>query len=561
MQTQKSSVNRYVRKKLPLAVVVLLVLVALILMGLSAMPVFAKEFGVCYVCGGDGRCRLCDPAYNPEGLGNGDILCENCHGAGVIKCGTQLNGDGGIIGCDGSGVYYDGGPCPFCDGTGWYECDRCHGVPGLAYHMCMCVESGVGKCTTCKGSGWIYADPSGKTSINMTEEEYPTEGDRIFLSKSDIRIYHEEVGRDLTPAEYVEEAKALQQRNEAKEQERREQESSASEASGSSEREAGDKPGSDPEAGNEAQTGREAGETVQDIYEVEVHASEDIVEQIESGEEKMIYLLNRRVDGEYLLSVQVLPDDLSDKERQALERMSASDIELLKDELDGCANGFIFMDNEGDPSDGYVERFSFGMGMELPFRCDVLLQMRKSAIPEDAVLYMIKGGTKSQIVINGIDVYGPVSYLIFSTDELYDFVLTDSPDAVFAGYEEDNLSAGGEEIGDAASEEGSMKDYEPDGDKAEDPEQSRDELTDGRPDQDDRTDERPDRDIRIDDQQGSLGDTDRKAAPCDEPECDISAENAEAAQKDVRVIVILGVTAVAAIILIAFGAARKRRRE
>lgn len=368
-----------------------LLILSLILMLSLCIPVpaFANRYGICRDCGGNGKCHFCDPAYNPRGLGNGRLLCE---------------------GCDGS--------CTQTDEHGTHDCNKCErDEPGVNYCVCMGHNSGPGVCTTCAGGGWIYANESGKMSTNSGGNMlYPVGGDTVFLGGGVVKTYSDSYGKNLNPIQ-LKEVLANKAKEEPKPQEnpKPQQDPKPQDNPGNQnpEQPQNDRPGDD--------------RPQESMYVVDVKDSAETLKQISDGRTDMIYLLNRRVAGEYLLSIQVIRSNLSADELSKLNSMTAADIDAIKADLESVANGFDFGKSvDGYENNGkYCQLIEFGGGMKLPFTCDVLVQLPEAAPENSLKLYSIKNGAVKEAHMNAIDVENGIQYLIFSTDELCEFALTD----------------------------------------------------------------------------------------------------------------------------------------
>lgn len=400
----------------------------LILIGcfLTPGPAQAADgvYAPCLACGGSGACALsCG--------GSGKIECEWCRGTGTVRCGTVLNGDGEPIGCDGSGTDADGGVCGICGGTGSYPCDGCGGT---GFADCACTRAGApGVCHVCHGSGWQLHGGSGEI-LDGDQALWPGEGSRIASAQSMLETYAYRVsvcGSGVTPLEAM--ANAGVSSYEALVRAIR----SGGSGGGSSSAEEGAQPPADGPSGqpdgsdgpdDPGGPAPEEEDRNENFYVQPVGEPEEIADQISDGGTDLICLLNRTAAEGMLLSVQIVKSELSGGERKILDAMTAEDLGALQAALEACADGLRFWEDPGlviRGEDAFHIPFSFGAGMELPFGCDVLLQLPSEALPEGLSLYALTDGGAVPTQMMAIDEgSGGEHYLIFRTDALGRFLLT-----------------------------------------------------------------------------------------------------------------------------------------
>ena len=467
--------------------IIALILVAVLLIPtLVIAPFFpvhthaATVYAICVICDGSGKCGLCDPKNTPEGHGDGWLDCGFCDENGMRKCGTNHTGDGTPIGCDGSGYMPDGSVCWNCNGTGVYLCDACHGEKKF---KCKCLEMGQpGKCTVCYGTGWYTVDSQGQ-KIELGHGVYPPDGAKLDAGAWGRHEYYtynaSRFGTNVTPYQAMAKYGASTREQFYKVLGGGTISGSGSGGSGSGGNSGGNNSGNNSgnnggnsggngggdNSGDNGGSGQEPdneGEPTQtDFYEGEVVSDEETVRRFADEGYEMIHLLSMRVDGDRLFTVQVVKRYLSQTERNKLDSMTAADIGALKEELKGKGHGFRYI--TGGPiqvSGGdYCRDFNFSGDYELPFTCDVLLQLPEGDKPENYKLYLAEGEGYREINCT-VDQDGSVRYLIFTTNKLGDFTLTNGtptgvaprPDATDGDVDE--ASSAAEDPGSAPRESG-----------------------------------------------------------------------------------------------------------
>jgi hypothetical protein len=164
------------------------------------------------------------------------------------------------------------------------------------------------------------------------------------------------------------------------------------------------------------------------FYDVEIRSDADIRLQIASNDD-MIYFINRRIGGNYLFTVQAVKSQLSPSELEKLKAMSEADIAAFKNDLEAAANGFqYYLDRRYDLPEGvdvYLE-FEFGKSHRFPIPCDVLLELPLKPGHGPADIYLVQDDLCYKLPLRAIDVAGDRELLIFSTDRLGSFLLTNA---------------------------------------------------------------------------------------------------------------------------------------
>ena len=412
----------------------------------------------CVICNGSAKCGLCDPASGSDHLGDGWQKCIYCNQTGYIKCGTNHTGDGTPIGCDGSGYKPDGSVCEVCGGEGKYPCDVCY---GSGVFECECRQMGQpGKCTVCYGTGWWLSDGAGH-QIN-TSPVYPPDGATIDAGtwgRHELYSYDaSRFGTGTTPYQGMARvgAKTIDQFYKAlRGADFTGDSGSSGDTGGSGQNSQGGQSsgGQSSQGGGQDQTpdpdnseGQPApddhggedehGPDEQDhgpgfdmsFYDVEIRSDEDIRIQIASNDD-MIYFINRRIGGNYLFTVQAVKSQLSPSELEKLKAMSEADIAAFKNDLEAAANGFqYYLDRRYDLPEGvdvYLE-FEFGQSHRFPVPCDVLLELPLKPGHGPADIYLVQDDLCYKLPLRAIDVAGDRELLIFSTDRLGSFLLTNA---------------------------------------------------------------------------------------------------------------------------------------
>ena len=117
----------------------------------------------CPDCGGVSGCKECKgegTIIRKWGSGTRKVICKNCNGAGVHRCGEcgELRGSGYAINHldkQGNGVHWENTgvvTCPDCDGDGMIICKNCLDKNGYNH------EPGQIECDECDGDGKIKCD-------------------------------------------------------------------------------------------------------------------------------------------------------------------------------------------------------------------------------------------------------------------------------------------------------------------------------------------------------------------------------------------------------------------
>ncbi len=403
----------------------------------------ANCYAPCVICGGSVKCGLCDPSKNAGALGDGYLECPWCHGTGSIICGTNTSGDGKPIGCDGSGKMPDGSVCPVCGGEGRYACDGCQGALVVE---CKCREAGQpGKCHVCFGTGWRTVDSQGQPT--NTSPVYPPDGATIdtgVWGRHEVYTYDaSRFGYGVSPYQAMDNVGATTiddfyraLRGASFSTPAPNEGEGPNEGPGPAAQiphgQDQPQPPDSPQPADGSQHPDEPHEPeVENPYEATVLSDEALVAEVADGSEDMIFLLSRRVAGSFLLTVQVLRSRLSEQELRTLQSMTAQDFAVLKDDLEHAANGMSDWLPPPDPvhmrEENICVRWRIGEGMTLPFRCDLLLQIPEMTQDRDVKLYRLEDGVLSEERLQAVDHYSETEeYLIFSTDRLGEFVLTDA---------------------------------------------------------------------------------------------------------------------------------------
>ncbi len=408
----------------------------------------------CVICNGSAKCGLCDPSKVPDALGDGYMVCIYCHQTGFITCGTNHTGDGTPIGCDGSGKMPDGRTCVVCGGEGKYPCDVCFGT---GVFECKCRQAGKpGKCTVCFGTGWWLTDGAGHQT--NTSPVYPHDGaviDAATWGKAERFSYSTALlGSGTTPYEGMarcgahgtedfykvlrsgkpltggQEGPLSQDQQGAQGQSQQEHQSGQQSQGGQSQQ-----PGPDQGRQDQSQSSDQSqpepdqsqvndpGQPRDDPYDVQTGDADEILRHINEPQSDMIFFLNRRVDGNYLLTVQTLKSQLSEEELAVLNAMTVQDVAEFCDMLKTAANGFEYTNRQWS-EDSVDIGFRFGPSKTFPFRCDVLLELPCGPGHAEARLYQEKDFGTVEARISGLDDFEGREYLIFTVQSLGSFRFT-----------------------------------------------------------------------------------------------------------------------------------------
>ena len=135
-----------------------------------------------------------------------------------------------------------------------------------------------------------------------------------------------------------------------------------------------------------------------------------------------MFLLSRRVDGDCLLTVRFLKSWLSAEELEALHNMTEADFAALRERLDAAADGFRYLRKDTQPAESYRVDFGFGDGAELPFRCEMLLQLPEGNVPNGLRLYRVTNGNLDYAGDTHLEQDAAGTYLVFTDTYLGGYV-------------------------------------------------------------------------------------------------------------------------------------------
>ena len=420
---------------------------ALLLPALVIAPFFAVRahaatvYAICTICDGSGKCGLCDPKNTPEGTGDGWLHCGFCDANGMRKCGTNHTGDGTPIGCDGSGYLPDGSVCWNCDGTGKYPCDACHGEKKF---KCKCNEMGQpGKCTVCYGTGWYTVDSQGQ-KIEIGHGVYPPDGAKLDAGAWGRHEYYtynaSRFGTGVTPYQAMAKYGASTRTDFYKVL-------GGGTVGGSGGNGGGGNSGGNSGNGGAGDNGGNAGSDNQDDrggdpdenppensgLEVAIPPDAQLVNDAAKQEIDEMFIFSRRVDGTYLMTVRFMKSWLSPDELEALHNMTEADFAAMREKLETAANGFRYLRKSVEPAEKYRVDFEFGDGAELPFPCEMLLQLPAGSVPADARLYRVKNGGFDYAGDTRLEHDEDGDYLTFTDTSLGDYIYAvGNPDEIFS---------------------------------------------------------------------------------------------------------------------------------
>jgi hypothetical protein len=417
----------------------------------------------CHDCDANGY-RRCGTNHAGDGTpigcdGSGKVECVRCHGSGVD------NGNA-CPDCEGTGKMN----CEICGGLGKYLCDSCGGTHRMA---CRCRQAGhVGKCPQCGGSGWTLIDYEGNV-LEYGAVHYPKQGDVIDygIRRRGTGSYNaEKYGTGINPSQYVDKmnggtgvngigylsinnptpvadltgGEATQQiiangghvggggnssggGNSGGGSSGGQQGNSGQSGNSGGNNNQNPNPGPDNnQQGGEPNPGPEPGPGPNDDpdgnpYTQDIPDDQSIVAALGDDKVEMVYLLNREVDGRYLLTVQINKPGLTAEEKAKLKAMTEADVRALKDDLESLANYFRFTET-GDPT-----FFDFGSEYRLPVTCDILLELPADAANDSERplhLYRVTENGWEKERNHTVDHYENTRYLIFTYDTLGRFAHT-----------------------------------------------------------------------------------------------------------------------------------------